>query len=434
MVIDNIKMKKTMAATIWTYNFSIAVIIAGFVMLAILLAASLLIRPATGPEVLSHFSSSFLIKAADYNRSVMLISIAERFISWAAMLAIVALFWKNAHANMRIAIYWAILIFIAFNIILYMVMLPLQYWRGFVLGHRFGLSNQGLAAWFIDVLKDRAISLVINSGIMTLLYVLIIKIPKNWWIAAAAVLILFFILASFVYPIVIDPLFYKFTPLKDEVLQKEINAMTDKAGIKIDKILVADASRKTNTVNAYFTGIGSTKRIVIYDNLLNNHTRGEVLSVIAHEMGHWRYRHILYNTIIGCAEIILLVFILKIVQSGIGASAVIAPSQTGSGFPAVFGQPINFGVKLVALLFILYSFLSYLSMPLDNLISRQFEKQADKASASLTGDAATQIKIFENLAVTNLSNVKPGKVLEYIIFSHPPIIDRINAASHFTIP
>jgi STE24 endopeptidase len=421
-------MKKTMADTIWTYNFSIAAIIAGFVMLAILLAASIMIKPATGPGVLSHFSSSFLIKAADYNRSVMLISIAERFISWAAMLAIVAIFWKNVHANMRIAIYWAIIIFIAFNIILYIVMLPLQYWRGFVLGHRFGLSNQSLSAWFIDVLKDRAISLLINSGIMTLLYVLIIKIPKNWWIAAGAVLILFFILANFIYPIVIDPLFYKFTPLKDEVLQKEINAMTDKAGINIDKILIADASRKTNTINAYFTGIGSTKRIVIYDNLLNNHSRGEVLSVIAHEIGHWRYRHILYNTIIGCAEIILLVFILKMVQHGIGINAATAPAQTGFSFPAAFGQPMNFGVKLIAILFILYSFLSYLSMPLDNLISRKFERQADAASVSLTGDPATQVKIFENLAVTNLSNVRPGKVLEYIIFSHPPIMERIDAS------
>jgi STE24 endopeptidase len=421
-------MKKTMADTIWTYNFSIAAIIAGFVMLAILLAASIMIKPATGPGVLSHFSSSFLIKAADYNRSVMLISIAERFISWAAMLAIVAIFWKNVHANMRIAIYWAIIIFIAFNIILYIVMLPLQYWRGFVLGHRFGLSNQSLSAWFIDVLKDRAISLLINSGIMTLLYVLIIKIPKNWWIAAGAVLILFFILANFIYPIVIDPLFYKFTPLKDEVLQKEINAMTDKAGINIDKILIADASRKTNTINAYFTGIGSTKRIVIYDNLLNNHSRGEVLSVIAHEIGHWRYRHILYNTIIGCAEIILLVFILKMVQYGIGVNAATQPAQTGFSFPAAFGQPMNFGVKLIAILFILYSFLSYLSMPLDNLISRKFERQADAASVSLTGDPATQVKIFENLAVTNLSNVRPGKVLEYIIFSHPPIMERIDAS------
>ena len=425
-------MKKTMQNYNWTFNFSIATVIAGFVMLAILLVASIMIKPAAGPEVLSRFSVSFLTKAADYNKSVLLVSIAERFIYWTAMIAMVSLFWKNTHANTRIAIYWAVLIFIAFNIILYLVMLPLQYYRGFVLGHSFGLSNQSLSAWFIDILKDRAISLVINSGIMTLIYVLIVKFQKNWWITAASVLILFFILANFIYPVIIDPLFYKFTPLKDEALIKEISALTDKAQIKVDKILVADASRKTNTVNAYFSGIGNTKRIVIYDNLLNNHSRGEVLSVIAHEIGHWRYRHILFNTIIGCVEIILLVFILKIVQSGLQANASGRLVQIGPSFPLEFGQPMNFGIKLVIILFILYSFLSYLVMPLDNFISRQFEKQADKASVMLTGDPQTQIKIFENLAVANLSDVKPGKVLKYTIFSHPPIMERIEASLKFS--
>jgi STE24 endopeptidase len=424
-------MKKTMTNYSWTFNFSIATAIAGFVMLAVLLVASIMIKPAAGTEVLSHFSSSFLIKAAAYNKSVMLVSITEKFITWAAMIAILALFWKNTHANIRIAIYLAVIIFIAFNIILYIIMFPLQYYRDFVLGHSFGLSNQTLSAWFIDVLKEGAISLVINSGIMTLLYVLIIKLPKNWWIAAAAVLILFVILANFIYPVIIDPLFYKFTPLKDEVLLKEINVMTDKAKIKVDKILVADASRKTNTVNAYFSGIGNTKRIVIYDNLLNNHSRGEVLSVIAHEIGHWRYKHILFNTIIGCAEILLLVFILKMVQSGLQANASGRLTQIGSGFPVAFGQPISSGIKLIVILFILYSLLSYLVMPVDNFISRQFEKQADKASVILTGDPQAQIKIFENLAVTNLSDVKPGKILKYIIFSHPPIMERIDASLKF---
>lgn len=415
----------------WTFNFSIAAVIAGFVMLAVLLAASIMIKPAAGTEVLSHFSSSFLIKAAAYNKSIMLVSITEKFIYWAAMITILALFWKNTHANTRIAIYLAVIIFIAFNLILYIVMLPLQYYRDFVLGHSFGMSDQSLSAWFIDVLKEGAISLVISSGIMTLLYVLIIKLPKNWWIAAAAVLILFVILANFIYPVIIDPLFYKFTPLKDEVLLKEINAVADKAQVKVDKILVADASKKTNTVNAYFSGIGNTKRIVIYDNLLNNYSRGEVLSVIAHEIGHWRYRHILFNIMVGSAEIILLVFILKMVQSGLQAKVSSQLSQISSGFPVEFGQPLNFGVKLVVILFILYSFLSYLVMPVDNFISRKFEKQADNASVMLTGDSQTQVKILENLAVKNLSNVKPGKVLKYTIFSHPPIMERIDASLKF---
>ena len=424
-------MKKTIINYNLAFGFSVTAVVAGFIMLAVLLAASIMIKPAVGAEVLSHFNSSFLTKAAAYNKSVLLVSIAERFISWTAMIAMVVLFWKNTLLNTRIAIHKAAIIFTAFNIILYIVMLPLEYYSSFVLEHSFGLSNQSLSEWFIDVLKDRAISLVISSGIMILIYVLIIKIKKNWWVAAAAVLIVFTVLANFIFPIIIDPLFYKFTPLKDGVMLKEIGALTDKAQIKVDKIMIADAGRKTNTVNAYFSGIGNTKRIVIYDNLINNYPKGEVLSVIAHEIEHWRYRHIFFRIIIGCAEIILLLFILKMVQSGLQSKVLIQPLRMGAGLPKRLGQPMNFGVKLVVILFILYSFISYLVMPFDNFVSREFEKQADRGSVMLTGDPKSQLEIFENLAITNLSNVKPGKVLKYIIFTHPPIMERIEASLQY---
>ena len=424
-------MKKIIINYNLAFGFSVTAVVAGFVMLAVLLAASIMIKPASGSQVLSHFGSGFLIKAAAYNKSVLLVSIAERFISWTAMIAMVVLFWKNTYLNKRIAIHRAAIIFAAFNIILYIVMLPLEYYSSFVLEHSFGLSNQSLSEWFIDVLKDQSISLAISSGIMILIYVLIIKIKKNWWVAAAAVLIVFTVLANFIFPIIIDPLFYKFTPLKDELLLKEISALTDKAQIKVDKIMIADAGRKTNTLNAYFSGIGNTKRIVIYDNLINNYPKGEVLSVIAHEIAHWRYRHIFFSIVIGCAEIILLFFILKMVQSGLQSKASSQPPRIGAGLAAGIGQPINSCVKIVVILFILYSFISYLVMPFDNFISREFEKQADRGSVMLTGDPKSQVKIFENLAITNLSNVRPGKVLKYIIFSHPPIMERIEASLRF---
>ena len=417
-------------------NFTVVVIILGFVMLAVLLIFSLMIKPASGPDVSQHFNSSFLITAADYNKSVLLLSIAERFAAWALMIVLLALFWKNTKANSRIAIYQAAMIFIIFNIIMCIAVLPLGYFRGFVLSHRFGLSNQSLWAWFNDVLKDKAILIALNSSIMTLLYVLIIKFPKRWWIIAASILILFFLLGNFVYPVIIDPIFYNFTVLKDETLQKDISLITEKAGIKVSNVLIADASRKTNTVNAYFYGIGSTKRIVIYDNLLINHSREEVLSVIAHEVGHWQYRHILFNIIIGIAEIILLVFVFKITESGFRM-------QTGGPVKNIFqvrnshqkkslsesnhSKAVNFGAKNIVILFMIYSFLAFIIMPVNNLVSRQFEKQADIAVFELTMNAEAQIKILENLAISNLSNVRPGKVLQYFIFSHPPIMDRINS-------
>jgi len=420
----------------WAINFAIAIVVLGFIMLAVLFIFSLMIKSSSDPDVIKHFNSSFLIKAAEYNKSVMLISITERFIYWVLMISLLALFWKNSAANSRIAIYWAIAIFIVFNIILYMSVLPLQYFREFVLAHKFGLSNQSLSAWFFDVLKDRSISIALNSSIMALLYVLILKFPKKWWIIAASILILFFLLGNFIYPVIIDPIFYNFTVLKDESLQKDIRIITDNAGIKVNSILIADASRKTNTVNAYFYGIGSTKRIVIYDNLLNNHSRDEVLSVIAHEVGHWQYRHIILSIIIGIAEIILLVFIFRIIQpvlrmqtGGPGKNIFQvknSPQKQSVSKPA-YNQAVNFGAKNIIILFMLYSFLSFIILPINNLVSRQFEKQADMAALNLTINPEAQVKILENLAISNLSNVRPGKVLQYFIFSHPPIMDRINS-------
>ena len=435
-MINNIKVhEKNIIYRKWTFNFAIVIVVLGFIMLAVLLIFSLMIKSSSDPDVIKHFNSSFLIKAADYNKSVMVISVAERFIYWVLMISLLALFWKNSAANSRIAIYRAIAIFIVFNIILYISVLPLQYFREFVLAHKFGLSNQSLSAWFIDVLKDRSIMIALNSFLMALLYVLILKFPKKWWIFAASILILFLLLGNFIYPVIIDPIFYNFTALKDESLQKDIRIITDNAGIKINSILIADASRKTNTVNAYFYGIGSTKRIVIYDNLLNNHSRDEVLSVIAHEVGHWQHRHIILSIIIGIAEIILLVFILKIIQPGLRMQTgeqeknifQVKNSPQKQSVSRSYNQSINFGAKNIIILFMLYSFLSFIIMPINNLVSRQFEKQADMAAFNLTVNAEAQVKIFENLAKSNLSNVRPGKVLQYFIFSHPPIMDRINS-------
>ncbi len=182
--------------------------------------------------------------------------------------------------------------------------------------------------------------------------------------------------------------------------------MTEKAGIEIDRVLVADASNKTTRINAYFTGIGSTKRIVIYDNLLKNHSEDETLSVISHEIGHWKYRHILWSILFGSAGVILISYFLSIFLSTAG---------------------LGNSVRLVIVLFILFSLISYLSMPLQNLISRQFEKQADSTAIELTGDKESQIEIFQNIAVTNLSNVSPGSLLKNIIYSHPPIMERLIA-------
>ncbi|MCG2791623.1 MAG: M48 family metallopeptidase [Actinomycetia bacterium] len=404
--------KKLMGNFGWAINFSILIGILALIMLIILFIAALFTRTPESKDVLKYFDSTFLIKATNYNKTVLLISIAERFLTWAFMAGIIYIFWKNFYASNRIPLILAAALFALFSIILFLIILPLQYYREFVIDHRFALSNQTLPSWFIDILKDRAISLIINTIGLSTIYALIIYLPKHWWIAAAAIFILFIIIASFISPVIIDPLFYKFSILEDKQLTNEIINVTEKAGVSIGSILVADASKKTNRVNAYFTGVGKTKRIVIYDNLLNQYTKKEVLSVIAHEVGHWKYKHIVKNIAMGAAGIIILFFIMYSLKAGL---------QLGAS------------VKLVLILFILFGLISYITMPLQNFVSRYFEGQADNIAVELTADPQTQVFMLEKLARSNLANVKPNNIVKYLIYSHPPIMERIKSIILYTL-
>lgn len=398
--------RKSMNNFGWAINFPILAGILALVMLITLLIAALLSRAPESRDVLKYFDSTFLARATNYNKAALLISIAEKFLTWVFMAGIIYIFWRNSYTSNKIPIISASALFALFIMILFLIVLPLQYYREFVLSHRFGLSNQTLSSWFIDILKERGLSLIINTVGLTTVYALIIYLPKHWWIAAASLFILFAVISSFISPVIIDPLFYKFSVLEDKQLTNEIIKITEKAGVNIGSILVADASKKTKKVNAYFTGIGKTERIVIYDNMLNQYTKKEVLSIIAHEVGHWKNKHMIKNLIMEAAGIIILFFILYLLKSGLW---------------------LNNSVKLVLVLFVLSTLITYVTMPLQNFVSRYFEVQADRTALELTADPQTQIVMLEKLARSNLASVKPDNLLKYLIFSHPPIMERINS-------
>ena len=403
--------KKTMISSFgWPVNFLIILGAVVLGMLVILFICSLFIRASENREVLKYFDSAFLKRAASYNKTVLMASVADRFLAWIFMGALLFIFWNNTFISTRASIWAAALVFFLFTLFLFLFLLPLQYYQEFVIAHRFGFSNQTLSAWFIEALKEAVLYMIISTVGLTAVYALITYMPKHWWLIAMAVFIVFTIFVSFIYPILIDPLFYKFEPLKDTELEEEILKVTRKAGVSVGSVLVADASRKTNKVNAYFTGIGKSKRVVIYDNLLNKYSKKEVVSVVAHEVGHWKHRHIAKNIIIGIAGIIALFFIMFMLKGGINMET---------------------SVRLVLILFTAFSLIAYIINPVSNLISRHFEKQADIAAAKLTGDTGTQTEVLQKLAKSNLSYVSPSGVLKFLIYTHPPIIERINYISKF---
>lgn len=377
--------------------------------LASILLVNLLYKPDHGDNVRQYFDDDLLLKASNYNRVSLNISIASRFLSWSIMSGIIIVFFKYFKST-RINILLAFSFIVLFYILIQLILLPLAYYRGYIIEHRFGLSNQTLAVWFSDYLKENGISILISSLGMTGIYALMVYIPKYWWIISSAVLAIFIVVITYLYPILIDPLFYKFEKLKDTNFQEQIINITGKADIEVKEVLVADASRKTNKANAYFTGIGGSKRIVVFDNLINNFSRKETLSVIAHEIGHWYNWHIFKSIIIG-------------IISGTAGLFLINAVFTYSNMVGDF--------KSILIIILLISIISFLSLPLQNAVSRTFERQADNFAMKATENPDAQIQLMLKLAESNLSNVSPHWYIKYFLYSHPPIMERIEAAKNF---
>jgi STE24 endopeptidase len=377
--------------------------------LASILLVNLLYKPDHGDNVRQYFDDDLLLKASNYNRVSLNISIASRFLSWSIMSGIIIVFFKYFKST-RINILLAFSFIVLFYLLIQLILLPLAYYRGYIIEHRFGLSNQTLAMWFSDYLKENGISILIFSLGMTGIYALMVYIPKYWWIISSAVLAIFIVVITYLYPILIDPLFYKFEKLKDTNFQEQIINIAGKAGIEVKEVLVADASRKTNKANAYFTGIGGSKRIVVFDNLINNFSRKETLNVIAHEIGHWYNWHIFKSIIIGIISGTAGLFLINAVFT-------------------YFNMVGDF--KSILVIILLISIISFLSLPLQNAVSRTFERQADNFTMQATENPDAQIQLMLKLAESNLSNVSPHWYIKYFLYSHPPIMERIEAAKNF---
>lgn len=374
------------------------------IMILVLLVLAIVYRTSYGTETLKYFNSDFLARASEYNRTSLIISIFARMLTWLFMASAVWIGWKYFIRSSSMSVLRAAGYITLFYIVLNVIIIPLSYYRGFTLEHQFGLSNQTTAMWFADFGKEKGIEIILSIGAFTGIYALMVYIPRYWWLIAASIMAVFIVIGVYLYPVLIDPLFYRFEKLDDVKLREEILEITDKADIEIEDILVADASRRTIRANAYFTGLGSTRRIVLYDNLINDFSRDEVLSVVAHEAAHWKYAHIIKNMAISIAGGFIGFFILNIIfyRAGITAS-----------------------MRSIFVLILVISLITFISLPFRNIASRYFEKQADELSLEITGKYDAQISLMIGLAASNLSNVEPHPVIRSILYSHPPIMERI---------
>ncbi len=294
------------------------------------------------------------------------------------------------------------------------VTLPLAAWREVVV-RRFGLSTQTWAGWTVDLLKGYAVGAVIGAIALLGFFGAGRAAPATWWIWVAAGAAGLTVLVSFIFPVLVEPIFNRFTPMPAGELRDRLIALAARDGVPVRDVLVADASRRTTALNAYVSGLGPTRRIVVYDTLTRDAPPAEVESVVAHELGHARDGDVFTGTVIGA----------------LGAAAAVCAIYLLGLWPALLaraGVESMVDPRAVALLLAVASVGGLAGAPLQALVSRRLEARADAHALALTGDAATAEAMERRLATTNLADADPPR-LEHLMFaSHPSVVERIAAA------
>lgn len=301
--------------------------------------------------------------------------------------------------------------------------LPIAYYRGFVIEHEFGLSNQTFWAWLEDLSKGFALNLIGSVILFSLVYLFVSRFPRRWWLYSAALVIFFTVVIATIAPVVIAPLFNKFEPLQDQGLKQEVLQLADRGGVEVADVLQVDMSRQTNAANAYFTGIGPTKRIVLGDTLLANFTKDEILTIVAHEMGHQvhndLWRGIGVGVIFFLVGFYLLYRIAELTVSRFGLRLGFRQMKDSASLP---------------LILLLIGIISFLAQPAENTFSRYVEHEADVYSLNLTHMNDAYADALKKLGEINVSDPDPPEWIEFIFYTHPSLRKRIDFARSYRPP
>lgn len=279
---------------------------------------------------------------------------------------------------------------------------------------RYGLSTQTWGNWIVDQLKGLAVSAVILTITLTVFYALARAAPRTWWVWAAGAGVVLVVTTSFLYPVLLEPVFNKFTSMPAGPLRDSLMRLAKEDGVPVRDVLVADASRRTTALNAYVSGFAGTRRIVVYDTLLDTAPPSEVELVVAHELGHAERQDVLVGTAIGALALAAAMPLLWLLLS---SALVRRAGATAAGDP-----------RGVALLLFLIAVLTALAGPAGSLVSRRIEARADVHSLDLSKDPQTFVEAERRLALTNLSDLEPNPVVYGLFFTHPSSPERIAIA------
>jgi len=323
-------------------------------------------------------------------------------------------------ANLHIgnSIIWTFLLYVAsFQTILILFGLPLNFYNSYIHEHKWNFSNHTIKSWLWDQVKSFLLGLILMFIMLGLLFWIMALFPQNWWLIAGLVFALVSVIFATLFPVVILPVFNKYTPIQNKELTDALEKLLSETGLKSSGFFKEDMSRQTKKENAFLAGLGKTRRVVLGDNLMANMSIQEIESIIAHEVGHYKNKHIWKNTVIGTLQGLVVFYILNWAMRSI--------------FPKFLSSTVwNLTFFPVFVIF-MGCILGFLFGPFSNALSRFFEKQADRCALDTIQDKKAFMTAIAGLADRNLSNAYPAWWIKLLYYSHPPIGERLTMAENF---
>ncbi|HSL89778.1 MAG TPA: M48 family metallopeptidase [Ignavibacteriaceae bacterium] len=351
-----------------------------------------------------------------YNNTKLALSIFDTIAGFILIYLFVAFGWsKELEQYLRGYTSSDYLVFILFLVVIGVVgsviFFPMNFYSSYILEHKYKLSNQNLFKYFLEKAKGLLVSAVIGIPILLLFFWVLREYESNWWLPFAILMFFISVVLSQIFPVFILPLFYKIKPLENESLKSRISELAKNARLKVENVYSFDMSKNTKKANAAFTGLGRTKRIILGDTLLENYSDDEIETVIAHEIGHYKRKHITKNLIIGTlSSFITLFLIAKLYEL----------SLSWFGFESITQ------ISALPLLTLWSLLIGLLTTPLGNILSRKFEYEADRYAIDVTRKPVSFINTLEKLTEQNLGDKEPHPFVEWFFYSHPSINNRIS--------